>query len=103
MAEIIWTESALEDLDEIIEYIAISNPTAAANLTSDVFLKVDRLDQFPKSGKKLIEIPELNYREIIVSPSRVLYRLEKNFAYVVHVFREEISLRKFMIECGKLN
>ena len=29
MAEIVWTEPALADLDTIADYIAIDNPTAA--------------------------------------------------------------------------
>lgn len=97
MAEIIWTESAANDLNEIAEYIALSNPMAAAKLVSELVSKVERLEQFPKSGKTLLEIPELDYREVVVSPCRIFYRLEKTFVYVVHVYREERELRKFLI------
>ena len=102
MAEIIWTNAASHDLNEIAEYIALSNPIAAAELVEDVFAKVERLEQFPKSGKVPLEITELNYRELNASPCRVLYRLEKSSVYIVHVCREERSLRKFLIERGTL-
>ncbi len=98
MAQIIWTEPALTDLDEIAEYIAFSNLVAASGLVSEVFAKVQRLEQFPKSGKVALEIPELGYREVVVPPCRVFYRLEQDVAYIVHVCREERSLRKFLIE-----
>jgi len=103
MAQIIWTEPALIDLDEIAEYIALSNPYAASKLVNEVFSKVERLEQFPKSGKAPLEIPELNYREVVVPPCRVFYRLEKDLVYIVHVCRDERSLRKFLIERGSLS
>jgi toxin ParE1/3/4 len=103
MAQITWAEPALIDLDEIAEYIALSNPYAASNVVSEVFSKVERLEQFPKSGKPSLEIPELNYREVVIPPCRVFYRLEKAFVYIVHACRDERSLRKFLIERGSVN
>ncbi len=102
MAQIIWTEPAINDLNEIAEYIALSNPVAAAELVREVVTKVERLEQFPKSGKTLLEIPELNYREVVAPPCRVFYRLEKTSIYVVHVCRDERDLRKFLIAYGNL-
>jgi hypothetical protein len=37
MAEIIWTEPALSDLDAIADYIALDNPQAAQRLAQRVF------------------------------------------------------------------
>lgn len=34
MAELIWTEPALSDLDTIADYIALDNPEAARDLVS---------------------------------------------------------------------
>ncbi len=102
MAEIIWTNAAAHDLNEIAEYIALSNPIAAAELVADILAKVERLEQFPKSGKTPLAIPGLNYRELIASPCRVLYRTDKNTVHIMHVCREERSLRKFLIERGTL-
>lgn len=102
MAQIIWTEPAVNDLNEIAEYIALSNPIAAAELVREVVAKVERLEQFPKSGKIPLEIPELNYREVVSPPCRVFYRLKQQSIYIAHVCREERSLRKFLIERGSL-
>ena len=43
MAEIVWTEPALNDLDNIAEYITVSNLVAAKQLVKEVFAKVDML------------------------------------------------------------
>ena len=50
MAQIIWTEPALNDLNNIAEYIAVSNPNAAKQLVENVFSKVQALEPFPDSG-----------------------------------------------------
>jgi toxin ParE1/3/4 len=102
MAQIIWTEPALFDLDEIAEYIVLVNPKAASDMVSNVFEKVERLEQFPKSGKAAVEIQELGYREVVVPPCRIFYRLEPDIAYIVHVCRDERNLRKFLIERASL-
>jgi toxin ParE1/3/4 len=96
MAQIIWSEPALIDLDSIAEYIALSNPKAASALVQRVMEKVERLELFPKSGKVPGEISKLGYREVLVAPCRVFYREDSEIVYIVHVCREERDLRKFM-------
>ena len=34
MAEVIWTEPAIQELDAIAEYIALDNPVAASHLVA---------------------------------------------------------------------
>jgi len=97
MAQIIWTEPALENLDDIAEYIAVSNPHAAKQLVQKVFQKVERLEQFPDSGRVPIEISTLNYRELIVNPCRVFYKVEHESVYILHVLRQERDLRKYLL------
>ncbi len=97
MAHIIWTEPALDNLNDIAEYIAVSNVRAAKQLIENVFNKVQRLEQFPESGKISEEIKELNYREVIVNPCRIFYRVELNSVYILHVIRQERDLRRFLL------
>lgn len=96
MAQIIWSEPALIDLEDVAEYIALSNPQAASRLVKKVMEKVERLELFPASGKISNEISELGYREVVVPPCRVFYREDTEIVYIVHVCREERDLRKFM-------
>ena len=98
MAEIIWTEAALDQLDDIAGFIALDNPAAATMLVQSVFSAVDRLERFPNSGRRLPELPSALYREVVVPPCRVIYRKEKTKVYIVHVFREEQLLRRYLIE-----
>jgi toxin ParE1/3/4 len=43
MAEVIWTEPALDDLDAIVARIALDKPGAAKQLAQRVFVRVEQL------------------------------------------------------------
>ena len=98
MAQIEWAEPALNDLDEIAEYIALDKPSAAENLVKEIFKSVKTLKQFPESGRCPPELPETGYRELIVGPCRGFYRVEKKQVYILYVMRSEKELRKFLLE-----
>ncbi len=86
---VIWTAPALEDLDEIGDYIALDNPSAAEKLIQRIFIAAERLQQFPNLGRKVPELPSLPYRELIISPCRVIYRVEREKVFIVLVTRAE--------------
>ena len=98
MAQVIWTEPALEDLNEIAEYIALDKPDAAKRLVREVFNKVKRLEDFPKSGRKPIELDKTRYREVIIPPCRIFYRIEDEKVFILYVMRSERRLRKYILE-----
>ncbi|MCP5325016.1 MAG: type II toxin-antitoxin system RelE/ParE family toxin [Oceanospirillaceae bacterium] len=96
MAQIIWADTAITDLENIADYISLSNPAAAKALVQSLLNKIERLERFPLSGKIPTEIPELEYREIIAPPCRVFYRLADETVFIVHICREERDLRKLL-------
>jgi toxin ParE1/3/4 len=97
MAQIIWTAPALENLDDIAQYIAVTNELAAKQLVVSIFDKVKRLELSPESGKVPAEIPDLEYRELIANPCRVFYKIEADTVFILHVMRQERDLRKFIL------
>lgn len=97
MAQIIWTEPALSDLDAIAEYIALDKPSAAIHLVQKVFSSTDRLEQFPESGRKPPELKKSKYLEIIVNPCRIFYRNVDDKIYILYVMRSERKLRKYIL------
>ncbi len=98
MARLIWTGPALQDLDEIAEYIAMDKPLAASRLVKMVFTKVKRLEQFPESGKRPRELYSTPYKELVVPPCRIFYRIEGSRVYIMHVMRSERLLIKFLLK-----
>ena len=87
MAEIIWTEPALEELNAIAEYIALDNPSAAKRLVADIFDKTNRLLDFPRSGRIPPELPNSVYRELLMLPCCIFYRAERPRVLVIYVMR----------------
>lgn len=94
MAEIIWTEPALSDLDAIADYIALENPVAASELVKRVFVHVEQLADHPESGSRPPELGRSRYRQIVESPCRVFYRFDGQKVFILHVMRAERLLRK---------
>lgn len=97
MAQIIWTEPALLDLNKIAEYIALDKPNAASQLVQKVFSIIERLEEFPESGRTPPEFKKSRYREIIVNPCRIFYRIESEEIYILYVMRSEKQLRKYLL------
>ena len=97
MAEVIWTEPALNDLDAIADYIAIDNPVAARNWVRRVFRHVEQLIVHPNSGSKPPELRGWRYRQIIESPCRIFYRCDRRNVYVLYVMRGERRLGKSVL------
>lgn len=93
MAEIIWTEPALQSLDEIADYISFDNAEAASILVKEVFKKVELLGDQPFLGREIPELELSIYREVIVSPCRIFYRLDGKKLFIVHIQREEQNFR----------
>ena len=85
MAEIVWAEPALSDLDAIADYNALDNPVAAAELVIRVLVHVGQLAEHPRSGSNLPELSGWRYRQIIEPPCRVIYRQERNQVLILHV------------------
>ena len=98
MAQLIWTEPALLDLDEVAEYIALDDPLAASNYVQKVFNRTQRLTLYPNSGKRPTELPRTPYREIVIPPCRIFYRVENETAYILHVMRSERLLQAFLLD-----
>lgn len=98
MAQITWTAPALDDLNEIARYIALSNLPAAKKLVQTVFASVSRLEEFPESGRIPPELEKLNYREVGVNPCRIFYKTDGGDISILHVRRQERDLRKFLLQ-----
>jgi plasmid stabilization system protein ParE len=51
MAQVIWSPSALEDVDAIASYIARDSTDVAALFVRRLISATDRLSDFPESGR----------------------------------------------------
>ena len=103
MAKVRWADSALDDLDEVAEYIALDKISAAKKLVRRVFSRVDLLSDLPESGRVPPELDSKSYREVIVGPCRIFYRLINDEVVILYVMRSERNLRKYILEERRKN
>jgi len=96
MAEIIWSDDALDDLEKVYDFIARDSQLFARHQIESIHNAVGRLLRFPKSGRHIPEFPELPHREIIIGSYRVIYRYDsvKKVVIVVSVVHGRRLLKK---------
>jgi len=82
------TQNAEDDLDEIILYIAQDNTQAALRILDRLQKKILSLKNFPERGRWVPELLDKNikdYRELIESPWRIIYKIDDNDVYILMV------------------
>ena len=89
MAEAVWAEPAVADLDAMADYIALDHPTAASALVQRVVAHAGQLAEHPQSGSKPPELRGWRYRQIVEPPCRVFYRHDADTVYIPFVMRSE--------------
>ncbi len=79
MVKIVWTDKAIEDLDDIGHYIAIDSEKYAKIVVKRLFHAVDILGSHPKIGRMVPEFNNENIRELINGNYRIVYTLKNRF------------------------
>ena len=101
--KVIWSHIADADLNQIIKYIAKDSVNNALTIFHKIKDKCSGLFTFPNRGRIVPELQEygiLLYRELIIEPWRVIYRISDNYVYVLSVIDsrqnvEDILLNRF--------
>jgi addiction module RelE/StbE family toxin len=84
---IVWSPRALRDIESIRDYIASDSPRIAELVVERIIQTVERLEEFPESGRKVPERNDAEIREVISRPYRVVYRLSGTNVEIITVFR----------------
>lgn len=86
--EILWAWVAEKDLLEIIDYIVGDDPSTALQILKKIENAAAKLKSSPRRGRvvpELLSIGISQYREILVNPWRVIYKIEEKMVVVVAV------------------
>jgi toxin ParE1/3/4 len=75
MAQVLWTEGALSDLRQLIDYVARSSPANAERLGLRLLRAPNLLAGSPHFGQRIPEFDRDEWREVIQKPYRLLYRV----------------------------
>ncbi|MBI4330006.1 MAG: type II toxin-antitoxin system RelE/ParE family toxin [Chloroflexi bacterium] len=83
---ILFTPTARRQFLEAIAYIHRDNHSAAIDFRQKAEKAISRLKDFPESGRRLPEFPDIPYREVIVNPYRFFYRVKDKTVWIVAVW-----------------
>jgi toxin ParE1/3/4 len=82
---IVWSPSSVKNLEDIADYISINSPLYAPVFVQKIVSSVERLKDYPLSGRIVPEFQNNDIREIIFHNYRVVYRLNKELIEIVTV------------------
>jgi toxin ParE1/3/4 len=82
-----WSPQAIRDVESIRDYIAQDSRRYAELTVGRILASVERLQDFPQSGRTVPERDNPEIREVIVGPFRVVYRYRGGVVEIATVFR----------------
>ena len=75
---VIWSIPAKQDLKKIYDYIAKDSKYYAEKVSQNILERSEKLNEFPKIGRIVPEIGEVNIREVIVYSYRLIYEISSD-------------------------
>lgn len=94
-------KTAKNDLREIIKYISKNNPINAISILKKIENRINSLSRFPEKGgyvPELLKYNILDYRQLIESPWRIIYRIENNIVNVLLIIDSRRNTQDILVE-----
>lgn len=93
MAQIIWTSTAIDDLNSIAEYIEMEAEVASAKFIKEIIVKAEALCFHPLKGRPIPEKIPGDYRQILHKSYRIIYRVEGlNIRFPLYTIKQNYYL-----------
>ena len=89
------------DLKEIVNYIAIDNPENALRIFQKIKKNASSLYTMPERCRIVPELKEqgiMQYRELIVKPWRIIFRIAEKKVYILSVLDSRRNIEDILLE-----
>jgi plasmid stabilization system protein ParE len=99
--EVLWSNAAERDLVGIMEYIAADSPANASGIFGKIKRKASTLYSFPQRGRIVPELRDQGisqYRELVIPPWRMIYRISEKAVYVVTVLDSRQNIEDILLK-----
>ncbi|MDQ1331441.1 MAG: toxin ParE1/3/4 [Thermodesulfobacteriota bacterium] len=96
-----WASVAQRDLKQIIDHIAIDNPGNALQLLKTIKQKASNLYSHPERGRIVPELQDQGihiYRELVVEPWRIIYRISDTTVFVLSVIDARRNVEDILLD-----
>jgi toxin ParE1/3/4 len=98
---VVWAEAAARDLEQIVLFIASDTPLTAERLLRKLRRGAQSLTRSPLRGRivpELLHFGMRRWRELIVRPYRLVYRVAGRTVVVLAVFDGRRDLEDILLE-----
>jgi len=98
--KIIWTHVAEKDLKNIIGYISTDSPQNALKILKKIKKKASDLYTLPERGRIVPELQDqgiLQYRELVIPPWRLIYRIAERKIFVLSVIDSRRNVEDILL------
>ena len=99
--EVLWSELAIIDAVQIVGFVAADSPLNARKLFLRLSRKVSSLRVSPSRGWIVPELAGIgieSYREVLLGPYRVIYRVDERTVYVNCILDGRRHLHELLLE-----
>ena len=80
-----WTEAARAQLRDIRGFVAGSSPQYATKMVDRLTRRSQQIAIFPRSGRIVPEANDVNIREVLEGPYRIIYHILENEIDIIAV------------------
>jgi len=97
--DVIWSDSATNDLEQIIEYIKVDSITVAKDIFFKIKKECNNLYFFPERKRIVPELQHIGivkYREIIYKRWRIIFKIEEQRVDVLLVIDSSRNLEDIL-------
>lgn len=99
--EVLWTKSAKDDLELVIEYIKLDSISIAKEIFLGIKNECESLYYFPKRKRVVPELQQIGifkYREIIYKRWRIIFKIENQKVYILLVVDSSRNLEDILFQ-----
>jgi plasmid stabilization system protein ParE len=99
--DVIWSDSATNDLEQIIEYIKVDSITVAKDIFFKIKKECNNLYFFPERKRIVPELQHIGivkYREIIYKRWRIVFKIEEQRVDVLLVIDSSRNLEDILFQ-----
>ena len=96
-----WSGTSEDDLIAIVQYIADDDPHQAYEIFKNIKERASNLRTFPDRGRIVQELLAqgiTQYRELIIQPWRIIYRVSENQVYVLSVLDSRQNVEDILLQ-----
>ena len=99
--EVIWTNNAEFDLENIIEYIKLDGINIAKNIFFEIKEECQKLYYFPERKRIVPELQQIGitkYKELIYKRWRIIFKIKKDKVFVLLVVDSSRNIEDILFQ-----